>query len=201
MATSGKDQPADAVLIASAESEEAHALGQRLESFRTYLLMVAGREMNAELRAKCGASDLVQQAFCEAFRDREALRGRTPRQVRGWLRGILINTIRDVARSYRVAKRKAALEVPIDGGDHRGLVDPELTPDARAVAREEADSVDAALARLPGDYRRVIELRNRESRPFGEIGDILGRSPDAARMLWFCAVERLQQELASTDAA
>ncbi len=67
--------------------------------------------------------------------------------------------------------------------------------------REEADRVDAALARLPEDHRRVIELRNREGRPFGEIGDILGRSADAARMLWFRAVERLQRELAETDAA
>ncbi len=201
MATSGDDRPVEAALIASAASEKSQALGQRLESFRDYLLMIAGREMNAELRAKCGASDMVQQAFCEAVRDREALRGRTPQQLRGWLRGILINTVRDVARSYGQAKRKIALEAPIEYRDPHGLVDPELTPAARAAAREEAEAVDAALARLTDDHRRVIELRNRECRPFGEIGDILGRSADAARTLWFRAVERLRQELAETDAA
>lgn len=201
MATTGKERPGEAGLIASAQPEKPDCLGQRLEGFRAYLLMIAGREMSAELRARCGASDLVQQAFCEAIRDRGALQGHTPQQVRGWLRGILINTIRDVARSYGQAKRKAALEVPIGRGDVRGLVDPELTPGARSVAAEEADSVDAALARLPADYRRVIELRNRECRPFSEIGASLGRSADAARMLWFRAVERLQQELVETDAA
>lgn len=201
MTTAGDDPPGGEAIMILEEPETPEALGRRFQGFRAYLLRVAGREMNPELRAKCGASDLVQQTFCEAVRDREALRGRTADQVRGWLRGILIHTIRDVARSYGQAKRRTALEVSIDRGDSRGLVDPELTPGARAIAREEADSVDAALARLPEDYRRVIELRNREGRPFGEIGDILGRSADAARMLWFRAVERLQQELAETDAA
>jgi RNA polymerase sigma factor (sigma-70 family) len=69
------------------------------------------------------------------------------------------------------------------------------------VAREQAETVDAALGRLPEDYRRVIELRNREDRPFAEVGAILGRSADAARMLWFRAVERLQRELVERDGA
>jgi RNA polymerase sigma-70 factor (ECF subfamily) len=201
MASAGDDRQGEAGRIAAAESEKFHAFGQGLERFRSYLLMIAGREMNAELRAKCGASDLVQQAFYEAVRDRDALMGRSPRQVRGWLRGILINTTRDVARSYAQAKRNTALEVSIERGNHHGLVDPDLTPGAQAVAREEASSLNRALARLPEDYRRVIELRNRECRPFGEIADMLGRSTDAVRMLWFRAVERLQKELAAADEA
>lgn len=201
MTTPGDDPPGGEAIRALDDPEASEALGQRFQGFRAYLLKVAGREMNPELRAKCGASDLVQQAFCEAVRDREALRGRTPQQVRGWLRGILIHTIRDVARSYGLAKRKVALEVSIDRGVSRGLLDPEMTPSTWALASEEARAVDVALARLPEDYRRVIELRNREGRPFGEIGAALGRSADAARMLWFRAVERLQRELAETDAA
>jgi RNA polymerase sigma-70 factor, ECF subfamily len=201
METAGDDPPGGEAITALEDPESSEALGRRLQGFRAYLLKVAGREMNADLRAKCGASDLVQQAFCEAVRDRAALRGRTPQQVRGWLRGILIHTLRDVARSYGLAKRKVALELPIDRGGSRVLVDPEMTPSTRALASEEARAVDAALTRLPEDYRRVIELRNREGRPFGEIGAALGRSADAARMLWFRAIERLQRELTETDAA
>lgn len=201
MSTVGDGLPAEVALITSAESTRERALGRRLESFRAYLLTIARREMSAELRTKCGASDVVQQAFCEAVRDREAMRGRTPHQVRGWLRCILTNTIRDMARSYGQAKRNMALEVSIAGQDSHELIDPELTPSSQAIAREEADSIDTALARLPEDYRRVIELRNRDCRPFGEIGALLGRSADAARMLWFRAIEKLQEELASIDAA
>ena len=201
MENAGGDSRMEAVSGVGAESERIHAFGQRLEHFRAYLLMIARQEMSAELRAKCGASDLVQQAFYEAVRDREALRGRSSRQVRGWLRGILINTMRDLMRSYKQGKRNVAREISIDHADHHGLIDPELTPGAQAVAREEVGSLNRALARLPEDYRRVIELRNRECRPFGEIGNMLGRSADAVRMLWFRAVERLQKELAEADAA
>jgi RNA polymerase sigma-70 factor (ECF subfamily) len=195
--SSGGDGERDAAGTPPTEREDTIALGQRLEGFRAYLLLVANRQMSPGLQAKCGASDLVQQTFFEAVRDRGAYRGLTNHQVRGWLRAILVNTIRDVARSYGLAKRKVALEVPIEPG----LIDCEPTPGARAVAREQAEAVDAALVRLPDDYRRVIELRNREGWPFGEIGAALGRSADAARMLWFRAVERLQQELTKIDAA
>lgn len=201
MTTAGDDPPGGEAILDVEDREASEALGLRLQGLRAYLLRVAGREMNPELRAKCGASDLVQQTFCEAVRDREALRGRSRQQIRGWLRSILIHTIRDVARSYGVAKRKVSLEVPIDRGRSSRLVDPEMTPGSRALASEEARAVDAALSRLPETYRLIIELRNREGRSFIEIGESLGRSPDAARMLWFRAVERLQRELTEIDAA
>jgi RNA polymerase sigma-70 factor (ECF subfamily) len=195
------DEAGFAAISTPGDDLDGKDLGQQFESFRAYLLMVAGQEMNGELRGKCGASDLVQETLCEAHRDRAAFRGRTSRDLRAWLRGILLNTIRDVARSYAMAKRKIGLEVPMGRVQLRGLIDPELTPGARAVAREHAEAVDAALARLPEDYRRVIDLRSREHRPFGEIGQLLGRSTDAARMLWFRALERLQQELGEPDGA
>ena len=80
------------------------------------------------------------------------------------------------------------------------LVDPELTPRARASAQEEAGAVADAIAATPDDYRRVIELRNRDNRTFQEIGRAMDRSPDAARMLWFRAIESLRRELVEPDA-
>jgi RNA polymerase sigma-70 factor (ECF subfamily) len=50
-----------------------------------------------------------------------------------------------------------------------------------------------ALARLPADYREVIILRNLEQLPFEEIGQRLGRSSGAARMLWARALEKLSR--------
>jgi RNA polymerase sigma-70 factor (ECF subfamily) len=52
----------------------------------------------------------------------------------------------------------------------------------------------AAIERLPADYRRVMELRYTEGLSFEEVGRRLGRSADAARMLWARAVDRLRQE-------
>ena len=55
--------------LAEARAGSQEALGKLLESFRAYLLLIAQCELDAELRAKGGASDLVQQTFLEGQRD------------------------------------------------------------------------------------------------------------------------------------
>jgi RNA polymerase sigma-70 factor (ECF subfamily) len=63
------------------------------------------------------------------------------------------------------------------------------------MEHEQDRALQAALGRLPEDYRRVITLRYEQQLSFEEIGQLLHRSPDAARKLWARAVERLQEEL------
>jgi RNA polymerase sigma factor (sigma-70 family) len=57
------------------------------------------------------------------------------------------------------------------------------------------------MARLPEDYRRVLQLRYWSGMTFVDIAPLLGRSPDAVRKLWYRAVERLQSELNAADGA
>ena len=63
------------------------------------------------------------------------------------------------------------------------------------MADEQLGRLQAAIGRLPDDYRQVIALRYQEGLAFEEVGRRLGRSTDAARMLWARAVDRLKQEL------
>jgi RNA polymerase sigma-70 factor (ECF subfamily) len=70
-----------------------------------------------------------------------------------------------------------------------------LSPSGEAMEHEQDQALQAALGRLPEDYRRVIALRHQEDLSFEEIGRLLQRSPDAARKLWARAIERLQEEL------
>ena len=76
-----------------------------------------------------------------------------------------------------------------------GLAANTLSPSGQAVEHEQDQALQAALERLPEDYRRVITLRYEQQLPFEEIGRLLQRSPDAARKLWARAVERLHEEL------
>jgi RNA polymerase sigma-70 factor, ECF subfamily len=196
------DQNAEAVIVHGTVVRGADdALGQLFQSFRAYLLTVAGQELNIDLRGKCGASDVVQETFREAHRDRKSFRGKTVHDVRAWLRGILLNNIRDVRKAYGQTKRNIGVEVAHGHRTLDSLIDPELTPCGRASAQEQAGQVAHAIAGLPDDYRRIIELRSRENESFQEIGRVLGRSPDAARMLWFRAIESLRRELVKPDAA
>jgi RNA polymerase sigma factor (sigma-70 family) len=76
-----------------------------------------------------------------------------------------------------------------------------LTPLTRLVASEENALLQAALGRLPDDYRRVIELRDLAGKPWNEVGTALDRSADAARQLWYRAIAELRVVWERTESA
>jgi RNA polymerase sigma-70 factor (ECF subfamily) len=198
MAEPGGD-PARSLAAAQAGSRE--ALGQVLETFRAYLLLVADREMDPELRAKGGASDLVQETFLEAQRDFAQFHGTSVEELRAWLRRLLLNNVANFTRQYRQrAKRDIDREVALEAGgsSHErgaGLAADILSPSGQAVAHEQAEALAQALQRLPPDYRQVLAWRHEEHHTFEEIGQRMERTANAARMLWLRAVERLQKEM------
>jgi RNA polymerase sigma-70 factor (ECF subfamily) len=197
-----QEPPTDAAQkLPEARAGSREALGQLLEACRGYLLRIANQGLGADLQAKGGASDLVQETFLEAHRDFARFQGTTEAELLAWLRCLLLNNVANFARSYRATdKRQVDREVPLEGGDSSHICGPGFvadmpTPSMEAMAREKAEAVAQALERLPEDYRRVITLRNQERREFEEIGRLMQRSTDAARRLWSRAIERLQHEL------
>ena len=187
--------------LAAARAGSQQALGQVLETFRGYLLLIADREMDPELRAKGGASDLVQETFLEAQRDFGRFHGNSADELRAWLRRLLLNNVANFTRQYRErAKRQVGREIPLEAGgsSHErgaGLEADTLSPSGEALAHEQAEALAQAVQRLPPDYRQVLALRHEEQLSFEEIGQRMQRTANAARMLWLRAVERLQKEM------
>jgi RNA polymerase sigma-70 factor (ECF subfamily) len=181
-----------------ARGQSREALGRLLETCRDYLLLVANHELASDLRAKAGASDLVQDTFLEAQRDFPQFTGRSLPELRLWLRRILLNNLADLNRRYRDTElRRLAQEVSLGADDSTAdaaaqVADDTPSPSGEAIRHEQAAALERALARLPEHYRQVIALRHLENRSFAEIGELLGRTPDAARMLWARAVKELQ---------
>ena len=87
--------------LEAARSGSGDALGRVLESYRAYLLLVAARELDPKLRAKGGASDLVQETFLEAQRDFGGFHGNSDGELRAWLRQLLLHNVANFARRYR----------------------------------------------------------------------------------------------------
>jgi RNA polymerase sigma-70 factor (ECF subfamily) len=188
-------------LLPAARDGSAEALGRALEAFRDYLLAVANRQLDPVLRAKGGASDIVQETFLEAQRDIRQFTGTTSKELKAWLLRLLSNNAANFARQYKAtAKRQVAREVGLPADTPAGPAGAALagdtpTPSREVMAGEQAAALTRAIGRLPEDYRRVIELRNQENRPFAEIAELMDRTENAIRKLWFRAVEQLQQEL------
>ncbi len=190
--------------LAAARAGSREALGNVLQTFRAYLLLVADRELDPELRAKGGASDLVQETFLEAQRDFAQFQGLSVEALRAWLRRLLLNNVANFTRDFRQrAKREVGRELPLEGGGSSnergaGLAADIPSPSGQAVAHEQAEALARAIERLPPDYRQVLALRHEQQLAFEEIGELMQRTANAARMLWLRAVERLKKEMGTS---
>lgn len=187
-------------LIEAARRGAPDAIGRIFEAARSHLLHLAEQELPAELRAKVGPSDLVQETAVDVQRDFLQFTGTTAEECFAWLRQILRHNVIDAVRHYAESlKRSIDREVRIAGRSaecRAALVERRGSPDGSAIRREEAATVNDVLARLPADYRRVLQMRYWGGMSFTDMAPALDRSPEAARKLWYRALERLQEELA-----
>src|SRR4051812_10482845 len=98
------------------------------------------------------AEDVVQAAFLSLWRS-GARYARTRGSVRTWVRGIVHNRAIDALRRSMVHDRRRAsdegIEERLESGDRT---------DVEAARRDEAREVRSALATLPPEQSRVIEL-------------------------------------------
>lgn len=182
--------------IAAARAGRKDALGRALEALRDYLEVIARHELRAELQAKIGPSDLVQETLLAAQRDLPGFHGRTEQEWRGWLRSILLHIAENARRRYLVTeKRRVDREVPLRVTEGGGLSVPHTSPSGPLRDLERQQALTSALERLPESYRQVIRWRHREGWTFEMIGGRLDCSSEAARKLWTRALARLRKEL------
>jgi RNA polymerase sigma-70 factor (ECF subfamily) len=187
--------------LTEARAGAADALGLALDACRGYLLSIAQQELDPELRAKGGASDLVQETFLKAHRHFAHFQGTAEEELLAWLRRLLLNNLADFRRHYqetqkRQARREISLDTELSPFQRAGgaLSDDQASPCAEAIAREQTEAIQRTLGRLPEDYRCVLVWRHQEERSFEEIGRLLNRSTNAVRKLWARAVQRFQEE-------
>lgn len=200
-------KPADddpELLIARARSGCPEALGRLADRCRQYLLWIANRELDVELRSKVGASDLVQETLLQAQQIIGRFDGTSEHQLRSWLRQILLHRAAHATRSYRgTGKRDIRLEQPSDPvAGHSAwdeLADGGPSPERGAVVAERAAAIERALENLPAIYRDVIVMRCFERQSFVQIGKKLEMSADAARKAWCRGIDRLRREWKPDD--
>jgi RNA polymerase sigma-70 factor (ECF subfamily) len=196
-----KDDPVQ--MLQAARAGDAAMLGQLLELYRRYLSLLARVQIGHRLQGKVDASDLVQDTFLEAHRHFPGFQGASEGQLVSWLRQILAAKLADQFRRYLGSQgRNVRLEQEIAQGlDQssllldRGLIAPQSSPSHQAVRREQAVLLADALAQLPDDYRRVLELRHLEGLTFPEVAQRLGRSLNSVEKLWMRGLARLRQVL------
>jgi RNA polymerase sigma-70 factor, ECF subfamily len=192
-------------LLREARVDPGDALGKLLAAYRPFLLAIANDGFDPDLRAKAGPSDVVQETFIDAQRDFDKFKSDSESRFRIWLHTILLNNLADLRKRFlKSAKRQVRRERPLSRTDSKNLLreladEDSHSPSRKAISSEEQQRINAALDRLRPAFRQVIILRSQQRQSFVEIGKLIGKSPDAARMLWQRAILKLRAELGGRD--
>lgn len=189
-------------LVVASKLGDNDALGQLLEQYRGYLLMLAHRYLSPRLRRRVDPADLVQITCLEAKRDLASFRGETPAEFAGWLRGMLKHNVASaVTRHITTQKRSIDREVslatagPDDSGRHtwiRQMPGSGTSPSGVAMRAEQVLQLLEALHQLPETQAEAIRLRYMEGLPLAEIVERMGKSDTAVAGLLKRGLKRLR---------
>ena len=157
-----------------------------LESFRAYLRLLARLHLSPQLRGKLEPSDVVQQTLLQAYQALDQFRGRSKAECAAWLRQILARNlgqaVRDFGRAKRDLAREQSLQAALDASSARldaWLAADQSSPSQRAERGEQALRLAQALEKLPEAQREALVLQHWQGLSLQEIGEHLGRSPEA----------------------
>lgn len=154
--------------------------------YRDYLLFLARRSLAPRLWARDDPSDVVNQTLHDGHRDLAQFRGSTSGELAAWLRQILFHKINRVASRATGPGRDMRREVPLWHELEessvmfvRAVVAKDPSPSEQADRNEQVLRLAAALARLPDEYRLVIELRYFHHWTAADIAEHLGKTRGA----------------------
>ncbi len=171
----------ETTLVARLQASDDSAFSELVRAQGPRMLAVARRL----LRSDEDAADAVQEAFISAFRAIGNFEGGA--RLSTWLHRIVVN-----AALMRLRSRSRRPETSIDGLLPRFVEDGEYldeprewkSPEALSALerRETREMVRGLIDRLPTDYRTVLLLRDIEGLDTKETAELLGVTPNAAKI-------------------
>jgi RNA polymerase sigma-70 factor (ECF subfamily) len=175
---------------------------RELRRFREYLVLLARLQLDPRLQGKVDLSGVVQQTLLEAHQAAEQLRGRSEEEKAAWLRKALAHNLADEIRKLGAVKRDVGRERSLEEAlaESSARLDAWLaveqgSPSQQAERQEEALRLAAALARLPDNQRRAVELRHLKGLPLVEVAGEMGCSKSAVVGLLHRGVRKLRELL------
>jgi RNA polymerase sigma-70 factor, ECF subfamily len=183
-------------------ADDGDELVRRLESFRNYLDLLARIQLDGRLPGKLDPADLVQQTMTRALEKRDLFHGCDDAQRAAWLRTLLSHTLIDVLRKFmRSGVAERSLEAAVEQSSERLgalLAADQTSPSGRFERQEQLVRLADALATLPEDQRRAVELKHLQGLALVDVGRRMGRSVPAVAGLLQRGLRTLRTELDET---
>ncbi len=188
------------VLIEQAK-QDGRRLGELLQFYRPFLLIVAESEIGPRVRAKCDPEDVVQQTLGDATVAITQFEGTTEAEFSAWLRRMHENNLNDALRKLIAQKRDVRHEQPLfqsQGSVSFCWNEPaaeQTSPSQQLIGGENALRLARLLQELKPEWRDAIRMRHLESRPVQEIADELECSVVAAAGLLKRGLQALRRKM------
>jgi RNA polymerase sigma-70 factor (ECF subfamily) len=176
--------------------------GPLLERFRAYLTLLARLQLDPRLQGKVDLFGVVQQTLLEGYQAIEQFERLTEEQQAAWLRKALANNLADEVRKLGTAMRDVSRERSLEAAIQESsahleawLASDRSNPSDQAARNEQLLHLAEALARLPEDQRRAVELHHLSGYPVAEVSRILGRSEAAVGSLLVRGLRNLRKHM------
>jgi RNA polymerase sigma-70 factor (ECF subfamily) len=194
-------------LIERLRAGDDRALAELFDRNRDRLRRMVELRMDPRLRARLDASDVLQEAYLDLAGDLEAYRADPKLQPLLWMRLHVGRRLTLLHRRHLCTRlRDAGLEVslyrePLPQASSAALAAMLLgrhtSPTQAAQRAERLLRIQEALNTLDAIDREVLALKHFEELSRAETADVLSISPEAAAKLYFHALKRLKEVLAS----
>jgi RNA polymerase sigma-70 factor (ECF subfamily) len=150
------------------------------------------RAIRSVLKTASDVEDTMQDTYLAALRNLDQFEGRS--QFGTWLLKIATN-----AALARMRQRMRVVQLDdlpdLDALEPSDPADAARTPEQQLLSSEILAIVEAAIDRLPYDYRQVFTLRTIEGLDTTETSAVLGLGEDAVRQRLHRAREMLQADI------
>ncbi len=178
-------------LVVLAKDGDKSALNQLYRVYGERVRWMVRFRMGSELRSHLESMDLVQDTLIQAFSGLDNFTYKNEGDFVRWLSKIAENSLRDNLDKLHAGKRDIRREVPLDNyrpttaGGFVGTLGPikATTPSIIMSRKEDLNKLEKAIDKLRPEYREVIVLAKIEELPYNQIGDRLGKSTGAVKML------------------
>jgi len=192
------DRATTTALLRDARHGSEEALNRLFERSAGKLLALIRLRMGRGLRGQLESRDILQSSLLKAFQSIDRFESDDKQSLMAWLARIAENEIRDQADYFGRQRRDAARLVELDEGLDQ-LAARVRSQVSQLVFDEATRKVERALESLEDAQREVIVLRKFEELGFAEIGERMGRSADACRMLFARAMTALTLALQEAE--
>ena len=190
-------------LLVSAKLGNEEAINKLFAQHQARILRIVRLRLSSGLRPKLKlqSMDIVQEVFTYALQNLEDFEPQSQGHFLNWLSKKVEHYICDRLDYVSRVKRTAPEgEISIDQGIKPNadttqmqiqIKDDGPTPSQYAVRQDREELIDSLLDLLELDEKEIIIHRDLEELTFSEIGNIIGKSEDAARKQYSRAFKRL----------